>query len=757
MYNIIRRYKTIRASQELLPRIASWPRSTRSSHDRFQHGPSLQDFIQKSQPTSSIKIHQVSRAADVPYVPKEVLLGNNRKIFFEVYGCQMNTSDTEIVWSILQSHNYLRTQSIDDADIVLVVTCAIREGAEARVWTRLKQIRALKRNRGKWSPLQIGVLGCMAERLKQQLVEKEQVVDVVAGPDSYKDLPRLLATGQNGQKAINVLLSLDETYADVMPVKLDQNSRTAFVSIMRGCDNMCSYCIVPFTRGKERSRPISSIKEEILHLEALGIKEITLLGQNVNSYRDTSREPEGEKQATVIVPGFKTVYKTKIGGLRFSDLLSELAETVPEVRIRFTSPHPKDFPTRLLETIAKYPNICNSFHLPAQSGSSTVLERMRRGYTREAYLSLVNEIRSIIPNVTLSSDFICGFCGETDEEFAETISLLREIKYHVAYLFAYSMREKTTAHRRFKDDVPDEVKKQRLQEMFSVFRTGAQELNARFVGQLQLILVEGSSKRSQDDLYGRNDGNIKVIIPSGMIPVRDPRSDERKMITAGDYVVARITESNSQTLKGMPLYHTTIREFVEYCTYSGTRTEQDAARAAMLQRATRQNVERYRLKRRQQTHLFREKKRRLEEKECEEMELLYCSRESRKFFKKLNASHKGFVPRAEMCRNKEGGILTNERDVIERWRQHYDEHLNSAQTGDLDGAEEDYTGAMNNDDVPPPTMGEVKEAINQLKNHRAAGKDGLVAELFKGGPRKLVECMHRLIVRIWDTEQLPEE
>uniref|UniRef100_A0A8D8L6Q8 CDK5RAP1-like protein n=1 Tax=Culex pipiens TaxID=7175 RepID=A0A8D8L6Q8_CULPI len=544
--------------------------AVRWKHDKIspnkpdlQSGPGLQDFISASASSNGTNVHQVQHPRDIPpYLSRESLLGQRRKVFFEVYGCQMNTNDTEIVWSILKGHEYQRTGSIKDADVVLLMTCAIRDGAESTVWNRLKHVRLMKERReSEGRALQVGVLGCMAERLKRQLVEKEGSVDVVAGPDSYKDLPRLLAVGQKGQKAINVLLSLDETYADVMPVKLDRKSRTAYVSIMRGCDNMCSYCIVPFTRGKERSRPVASIREEALHLEAKGIREITLLGQNVNSYRDLSTESDGEKQASVLAPGFKTVYKTKVGGLRFAELLSELAETVPEMRIRFTSPHPKDFPREVLETIARYPNICKNLHLPAQSGSSTVLERMRRGYTREAYLNLVDEVRTIVPNVTLSSDFICGFCGETDAEFAETLSLIEQVGYHTAFLFAYSMREKTTAHRRFTDDVPTPVKQQRLRDMIKVFRAGAERLNAQFVGREELILVEGASKRSPNDLAGRNDGNVKVIIPGGDVPVGGEDADERKTIVSGDYVAVRIVESNSQILKAVPLYLSGIREF----------------------------------------------------------------------------------------------------------------------------------------------------------------------------------------------------
>lgn len=376
-----------------------------------------------------------------PYLQNIDISGRRRKVYFDVFGCQMNVNDTEIVWSILQSKDYKKTDNIIEADVILIMTCSIREGAETKIWNRLVHLTAMKKKRPKkLEPMQIGILGCMAERLKTKIVEQESEVDVVAGPDSYKDLPRLLALAKDGVSAINVLLSLDETYADLMPVKLDQNSITAYVSIMRGCDNMCTYCIVPFTRGKERSRPVDSIEKEVKTLVERGIKEVTLLGQNVNSFRDLSKETE-ETEAAQLVPGFKTVYKQKVGGLRFAELLERVANISPELRIRFTSPHPKDFPNSVLEVIKKYPNICKQLHVPAQSGSSSVLERMRRGYTRESYLQLVRHVREVLPGVSLSSDFICGFCGETDEEFDETLSLIDEVKYQVGYLFPYSMRE----------------------------------------------------------------------------------------------------------------------------------------------------------------------------------------------------------------------------------------------------------------------------------------------------------------------------
>lgn len=377
-----------------------------------------------------------------PYLQSIDIDGRSRKVFFDVYGCQMNVNDTEIVWAVLKKQNYQKTETLEEADVVLIMTCSIREGAEIKIWNRLVHLKHLKKKRSKkLEQIQIGVLGCMAERLKTKIIEQEREVDIIAGPDSYKDLPRLLALGKNGVSAINVLFSLDETYASVMPIKLDQNSVTAYVSIMRGCDNMCTYCIVPFTRGKERSRPIDSIEREVRTLvEEQGIKEVTLLGQNVNSFRDLSKEPQ-IPDSVAVVPGFKTVYKTKLGGARFAELLERVANVSPELRIRFTSPHPKDFPKSVLDVVSRYRNICNSLHVPAQSGSSTVLDRMRRGYTREAYIELIKQVRKILPDVSLSSDFICGFCGETEEEFEETLTLIDEVKYNVAFLFPYSMRE----------------------------------------------------------------------------------------------------------------------------------------------------------------------------------------------------------------------------------------------------------------------------------------------------------------------------
>lgn len=335
---------------------------------------------------------------------------------------------------------------------------------------------------------------------------------------------------------------------------------------------MCTYCIVPFTRGRERSRPVDSILSEVKQLSDLGVKEVTLLGQNVNSYRDLSKSCEFHASSalsskeTHLAKGFKTVYKSKIGGLRFADLLEKVADVDPEMRIRFTSPHPKDFPDEVLQVIKCRPNICKSLHIPAQSGNSAVLDRMRRGYTRESYLELIQNIRSTLPNVTLSSDFICGFCDETEEEFQDTLSLIDEVRYNMAYLFAYSMREKTTAHRRYSDNVPKNVKLERLQRMSALFRSHLEHINRSQIGQLQLVLVEGNSKRSNSQLQGRNDGNIKVILPQGEVP--DVDGKEYSPIKPGDYIVVQINAASSQVLKGIPLYHTKLGDYYNN-SYSG--------------------------------------------------------------------------------------------------------------------------------------------------------------------------------------------
>ncbi|XP_077583280.1 mitochondrial tRNA methylthiotransferase CDK5RAP1 [Stigmatopora nigra] len=534
-------------------------KETRTASNQFKtqisSGPSFHDFFRGLPASPKTTVSDVEIEDNHPYLSAHSELGEPRKVYFETYGCQMNVNDTDIAWSILQRSGYERTSILSEADVVLLVTCSIREKAEQTIWNRLQQLTAMKNKRLKsQTPMKIGILGCMAERLKKEILEREKLVDVLAGPDAYRDLPRLLSLAEGGQQASNVLLSLEETYADIMPVHHSPQGHSAFISIMRGCDNMCSYCIVPFTRGRERSRPASSILEEVRILSDQGVKEVTLLGQNVNSYRDTSEEQFCGDNSTKLSRGFKTVYRPKLGGLRFSDLLDKVSQVDPNMRIRFTSPHPKDFPDEVLHLIAERTNICNQIHLPAQSGSSRVLKAMRRGYTRETYLELVQNIRSIIKDVSLSSDFISGFCGETEEDHQQTLSLIREVGYNIGFLFAYSMRKKTHAFHSLKDDVPADVKQRRLEECINVFRKEAARVNATLIGSTQLVLVEGVSKRSAKELCGRTDSNMRVIFPRKDDAVPSVESNMTS-IMAGDFVFVKILSANSQSLRGQALSH----------------------------------------------------------------------------------------------------------------------------------------------------------------------------------------------------------
>ncbi|XP_071375369.1 mitochondrial tRNA methylthiotransferase CDK5RAP1 [Centroberyx affinis] len=545
-----------------LANVSVTSRETRSTTlDKFKtqltSGPSFLDFV-KGVSGNKIPAANERYSDRHAYLSEDSEMGNSRKVCFETYGCQMNVNDTEIAWSILQKKGYQRTNDLHEADVVLLVTCSIREKAEQTIWNRLQQLTAMKRKRLKSrTPMKIGILGCMAERLKTELLEREKLVDVLAGPDAYRDLPRLLAVAHGGQQASNVLLSLEETYADIMPVHHAPHGYSAFVSIMRGCDNMCSYCIVPFTRGRERSRPVSSILEEVRMLSDQGVKEVTLLGQNVNSYRDTSETQSCGSDPTQLSRGFRTVYRTKQGGLRFADLLDRVSLIDPDMRIRFTSPHPKDFPDEVLQLIEERRNICKQIHLPAQSGSSQVLKAMRRGYTREAYLDLVENIKRIIPGVSLSSDFISGFCGETEDDHQQTLSLIREVGYNVGFLFAYSMRKKTHAFHSLQDDVPAEVKQRRLEECIGAFREEAARVNGALIGSTQLVLVEGESKRSARDLCGRSEGNVKVIFPKEDVAVQ-PADSNSAPISPGDYVLVKILSANSQSLRGRALSHSSL-------------------------------------------------------------------------------------------------------------------------------------------------------------------------------------------------------
>jgi tRNA-2-methylthio-N6-dimethylallyladenosine synthase len=432
----------------------------------------------------------------------------------------MNVSDTEIVNSILMEEGMKPVDEPEDAEVIFINTCSIRENAEERVWNRLKEFKAMKRERD--GGMTVGVLGCMAERIRDQIMEKEELVDLVVGPDAYRDLPKLLADVDDGRKAVNTLLSLEETYADIKPVRRNDNGVSAFVTIMRGCDNMCAFCVVPFTRGRERSRTAESILDELEQLSNQGYKEVTLLGQNVNSYDD--------------------------GDNSFADLMYKASQVDPEMRIRFSSPHPKDFPEELLEVIAEQPNLCNYIHIPAQSGNNDVLERMRRPYTREQYLDLVQKMRNIIPGLTLSTDIITGFCGETEEEHEDTMSLMAEVKYDLAYMFAYSERGRTLAQRKYEDDVPEKVKKRRLSEIIEQQMDIQEELNKKEIGRRHLVLVEGTSKRSNKQLCGRTDTNKMVVF-------------DRENYEKGDYVEVTITDCTSATLMGDPIKKSSIREF----------------------------------------------------------------------------------------------------------------------------------------------------------------------------------------------------
>lgn len=486
----------------------------------------------------------------------------------------MNINDMEIVLSIMKNAGYNEEVDVpESAEVIFINTCAIRDNAEQRVWQRLNYFWFLKRQ---WKsnvaigrsnslhPPKVVVLGCMAERLKDKILDADKMVDVVCGPDAYRDLPRLLEEVEYGQKGINTLLSLEETYADISPVRISKNSVTAFVSVMRGCNNMCSFCIVPFTRGRERSRPVESIVKEVAELWKEGVKEVTILGQNVNSYNDASGDEKEVESGTNwrFSEGFSSISKVKKMGLRFSDLLDRLSVEFPEMRFRYTSPHPKDFPDDLLYLMRDRHNICKSIHLPAQTGSSSVLERMRRGYTREAYLDLVQKIRRIIPDVGISSDFICGFCGETEEEHADTLSLIKAVGYDMAYMFAYSMREKTHAHRNYIDDVPEEIKQRRLTEMIEAFRGSTGQCFDSQVGTIQLVLVEGHNKRAPDtELIGKSDRGHRVSFVNLPVPHWDDDFNGKRNPVVGDYVEVRIVKSTRASLSGEALAITKLSSF----------------------------------------------------------------------------------------------------------------------------------------------------------------------------------------------------
>ena len=436
------------------------------------------------------------------------LTGSGRKLYIETYGCQMNVGDSEIVVSIMQDEGYRYTESLEEADIVLINTCSIRDNAEQRIWGRLSEMRRMRKQK---PSLIVGIIGCMAERLKEELTKGGTGVDIVAGPDAYRDLPRLVREVDNGSTGVNVELSKEETYAEIAPVRLDKNGVSAFIAIMRGCNNYCSYCVVPYTRGIERSRDAQTIVSEARTLFENGYREVTLLGQNVNSYRT--------------------------GDVDFPELLRMVAEISPLLRVRFATSHPKDISDKLLETMASMPNICKAIHLPAQSGSTEMLKRMNRKYTREWYLECVAAIRRYMPDCAITTDLIAGFAHETEEEHEETLSLMRKVGYDFAYMFKYSERPGTFAQRNLGDDIPEDVKTRRLTEIIELQNTLSEESNKRDVGKEFEILVECTSKRSEEQLSGRTSQNKMVVFDRG----------DHKV---GDYVRVRITGCSSATLFG---------------------------------------------------------------------------------------------------------------------------------------------------------------------------------------------------------------
>ncbi len=449
-----------------------------------------------------------------------------RKMYIESYGCQMNFSDSEIVASILKEESFTTTQNISEADLVFVNTCSIREKAEQTIRKRLEFYNSIKKKGNKG--MIVGVLGCMAERLKDKLLEEEKLVDIVVGPDAYRDLPNLIKQVDDGRKAVNVILSREETYADISPVRLGGNGVTAFVSITRGCDNMCTFCVVPFTRGRERSRDPKSIITECKQLVSDGYKEVTLLGQNVDSYLwygGGAKKDFG-----------KSSEKTKKESVNFAILLDKVANTCPELRIRFSTSNPQDISKEVIETMIKYDNICKHIHLPVQSGSSKILQLMNRGYNRERYLDLIDNIKENIKDCSISMDIITGFCSETEEDHQNTLSLMDYVKYEFGYMFKYSERPNTPAAR-LEDDIPEEIKQRRLSEIIDKQMKHSLLRNQEKLGNTYEVLVEGTSKKSDDFLYGRTTYNSVVVFP-------------KENHNIGDFVMVKINECTSATLKG---------------------------------------------------------------------------------------------------------------------------------------------------------------------------------------------------------------
>ncbi len=457
---------------------------------------------------------------------KKDLKTSSKKFYIESYGCQMNFADSEVVASIISKEGYDSTTNLNDADLILLNTCSIREKAETTVRKRLESFNKLKRSN---KHLKVGVLGCMAERLKSKFLDEEKIVDLVVGPDAYKDIPNLLGEINEGRNAVNVILSKEETYGDISPVRLSSNGVTAFVSITRGCDNMCTFCVVPFTRGRERSRDPKSILEEIQNLKDSNYKEITLLGQNVDSYlwyggglkKDFKKASSLQKKTSI----------------DFAKLLKLVGEAFPEIRIRFSTSNPQDMNLEVIKTMASYPNICNYIHLPVQSGSDSILKEMNRQHTRKEYLDLIKQIKSLIPNCGISHDMITGFPNETDEDHNQTLSLMKEVKYDFGYMFKYSERPGTFAAKKFEDNVDEEVKKVRLQEIIDLQQSHSKFRTKQYVGKTVEVLIEKESKKSSSHWAGRNEQNTVVVFP-------------KKSHKIGDFVNVKIKDCTSATLIG---------------------------------------------------------------------------------------------------------------------------------------------------------------------------------------------------------------
>ncbi|MCI5081472.1 MAG: tRNA (N6-isopentenyl adenosine(37)-C2)-methylthiotransferase MiaB [Saprospiraceae bacterium] len=456
-----------------------------------------------------------SKQGEVFFQEKEAGATDGKRFYIESYGCQMNFSDSEIVASILGEAGFAPTRNMEESDLILINTCSIREKAEETVRKRLRVFDKVKGNR---PGTLVGVLGCMAERLKEKFLDEEKLVDMVIGPDAYRDLPGLVAGAEEGEKGVNVFLSREETYADISPLRLDSNGVSAFISIMRGCDNMCSFCVVPFTRGRERSRDCFSVVAEATDLYNKGYREVTLLGQNVDSYKWENPET-GNK-------------------VNFANLLEMVAQVHPDLRVRFSTSHPKDITDEVLHTMAKYENICNYIHLPVQSGNSRVLDLMNRTYTREWYMERVEAIYRIIPDCAISSDIIAGFCTETEEEHQDTLSIIEFSNYSMSYMFFYSERPGTLAARKLEDDVPQEVKKRRLQEIIRLQNQVSFKHNQKDIGKTFKVLIEGDSKRSDQDFKGRNSQNKMIVFP------------KKEGLKPGDYTMVKVLDATSATLKG---------------------------------------------------------------------------------------------------------------------------------------------------------------------------------------------------------------